>query len=140
MTAPASRLKLTRPEPPEAIVLDAVLTYLALDRRVAWYARVNSGAGKLLRRNGQPSQFIRFAWVGAADITGQLMDGRRLEIEVKRPSGRVSPEQAAFLAKVQAAGGVACVARGIEDVQECLNSALAGRPAPLPYPKAADAF
>jgi hypothetical protein len=36
-------------------------------------------------------------------------------IEVKTPTGRVSPEQRQWLEAVQAAGGIAGVARSVED-------------------------
>lgn len=39
-------------------------------------------------------------------------------VELKRPRGRVSREQCAFLDAVAAAGGVAVVARGEEDIPE----------------------
>jgi hypothetical protein len=113
--------KLTRPEPAERIVLASVLEALALHPKVAWAVRMNTAAGKLAYRNGETSQWMRFGFVGAADITGQLKDGRRLEVEVKRPSGRVRPEQAAFLERVNEANGVGFVARSVEDVWEVLG-------------------
>jgi hypothetical protein len=113
--------KLTRPEPCERIVLASVLEALAFHPQVAWAVRMNTAAGKLAYRDGSTSQWMKFGFVGAADITGQLVDGRRLEVEVKRPSGRLRPEQAAFLERVREANGVAFVARGIEDVWEHLG-------------------
>ena len=38
-----------------------------------------------------------------------------LSIEVKTPTGRIRPEQQAWLETVQAAGGIAGVARSVED-------------------------
>lgn len=119
----SARLRLSRPEPTEADVLATVLTYLELLRRqgkVIWYARSNTGAGRLMRRDGTAGQWLRFGWPGCPDILGQLPDGRLLAIECKRPSGRVRPEQAAFLAKAQAGGAVAAVVRSIEDVDRVL--------------------
>jgi dihydroxyacid dehydratase/phosphogluconate dehydratase len=38
-------------------------------------------------------------------------------IEVKTPTGRIRPEQQAWLATVQGAGGIAGVARSVTDAQ-----------------------
>jgi hypothetical protein len=40
-----------------------------------------------------------------------------LSIEVKTPTGRLRPEQRQWLDAVQAAGGIAGVARSVEDAQ-----------------------
>jgi hypothetical protein len=45
-----------------------------------------------------------------------------LAIEVKRPSGRVQPEQRAFLDKASAGGGLAFVARSVSDVWDRLGT------------------
>ncbi len=47
--------------------------------------------------------------------------GRFLAIEVKRPGGKVSPEQERFLERVRAAGGIGLVAYGIDDVIDGLG-------------------
>ncbi len=63
---------------------------------------------------------------GSADLIGwrtitvtQAMVGTRLavftSIEVKTPTGRVRPEQQAWLAVVQGAGGIAGIARSVDD-------------------------
>jgi hypothetical protein len=111
--------RLTRPEPREADVLGAVLTALAYHPRVAWANRMNSGAGKVLRKGGV-SQFMRWGFPGCPDVLGQLRDGRVLACEVKRPSGSTSREQEAFLDCVRKNGGVAVVARSVDDVLEAL--------------------
>lgn len=111
-----SRFRLRQPEPSEAIVLRAVLKALAYHPKVAWQERLNSGAGQLAFSDGSRSQWIRFAWRGAPDVIGQLTDGRLLAIEVKAPSGRVRPEQQAFLDTVRKWGGCAFVARSVDDV------------------------
>lgn len=84
--------------------------------RVVWWARMNTGSGQIMRRDGGASQWIEFGFRGCPDILGQLDDGRLLAIEVKRPSGRLRPEQAAFLSRAGAAGACAFVARSVEDV------------------------
>ena len=117
-----SRFGLKAPEPSEAIVMRAVLKYLRLRKdRVAWVERLNSGAGQLAFADGARSQWMRFAWRGAPDLLGQLTDGRILCVEVKAPSGRLRPDQEAFLNVVRCQGGVAFVARSVNDCKEFLG-------------------
>jgi hypothetical protein len=117
-----SRFRLKAPEPPEAAVMSAVLKYLRLRKdRVAWVERLNSGAGQLAFADGARSQWMRFAWRGAPDLIGQMTDGRILCVEVKAPSGRLRPDQQAFLDVVRKQGGVAFVARSVDDCKEWLG-------------------
>ena len=57
---------------------------------------------------------------GVPDILG-VWQGRFLGIEVKRPSGIVSPAQEAFIANINKAGGLAFVARSVDDVIDHLG-------------------
>ena len=117
-------LKLRATEPSEAQILNSLLRFLALDRRVAWAKRMNVGASVIEGKDasGKPTRrFVRFAWPGCSDIIGQLADGRFLAVECKAAHGRLSPDQAAFLDQVNAAGGLAFVARSIEDAQKELG-------------------
>jgi hypothetical protein len=70
---------------------------------------------------------------GSADLIGWRtvtvtpdMVGRRLavftSIEVKTPTGRLRPEQQAWLGVVRSAGGVAGVARSVSDVEDLLSN------------------
>jgi hypothetical protein len=43
-------------------------------------------------------------------------------IEVKTPTGRLRPEQQQWLNAVQAAGGIAGVARSVEDAQRIMTA------------------
>lgn len=120
--------RLTRPEPKEADVLSAVLTCLSYHPRVVWHARMNTGAGKIVRgRKGQQtvSQFLRWGFPGCPDVLGMLQGGTLLACEVKRPSGDLTPDQRAFLQKVREAGGVAIVARSVDDVVAALRQEVA---------------
>ena len=69
---------------------------------------------------------------GSADLIGwrtitvtQAMVGTRLavftSIEVKTPTGRIRPEQQAWLEAVQKAGGIAIVARSVPDAELALS-------------------
>lgn len=54
---------------------------------------------------------------GIPDIIGIIgKTGRLLAIEVKKPGGRVSPEQTVFIADINARGGFAFVAYSVDDV------------------------
>lgn len=124
MATSPDRLRLTRPEPTEADVLASVLQYLELarrQRRVVWYARTNTGAGRLVQRDGTPGQWMRFGWRGCPDVLGQLPDGRLLALEVKRPSGRVRPDQQAFLDLALSAGAAGGIVRSVDDVHVLLG-------------------
>jgi hypothetical protein len=81
--------------------------------------RVNSGAfagshnGKkwFVKLNSEP---------GCSDLLA-CYRGRFVALEVKRPGKKATPEQESFLAAVEAAGGLAAVVTGIEDVQQLLD-------------------
>lgn len=110
--------------PTEHAIQRSILTYLAIDRRIAWYRRFNTGATCLESRDAEGKssrRFVRFAFPGCADILGHLVTGQFLAIEVKRPSTGPSDEQAAFLAQVNRAGGLAFIACSVEDVQAALD-------------------
>ena len=104
---------------PEAAALVEVLKALRTHPAVAWAERMNTGAAKVGNR------FIRFGWPGCPDVLGQLKDGRFLAVEVKAQAGRLRPEQALFLARIRAAGGVSFVARDCRDVLRTLGEAQA---------------
>jgi hypothetical protein len=116
MTKP---LRLTKPEPTESAVLSGVLRALKVHPRVAWAQRMNSGAH--VTGEGKTRRFVRFGFKGCPDVIGQLVGGRALYIEVKRPSWRVSPDQKAFLEYTAKHGAVAFVARSVTDVWEALE-------------------
>lgn len=61
--------------------------------------------------------------VGTSDLIGwTLVNGQAIftAVEVKRPKGRPTREQAAFLNAVIAADGIACVATSIEDLRQAI--------------------
>jgi hypothetical protein len=47
--------------------------------------------------------------------------GRFLAIEVKRPGNKASPEQQQFIDTINEAGGLAFVARSVEEVERALD-------------------
>lgn len=60
----------------------------------------------------------KFCLRGTSDILGVMPNGRFLAIEMKGPKGRATQEQLAFISKVKRQGGVAFIARGIEDIDK----------------------
>jgi hypothetical protein len=113
--------KLTRPEPTEGAVLNMILTALKIHPKIVWFERMNSAAGKLIYPDGNTSQFMRFGFVGMPDILGQVVGGRLLAIEVKKPSGRVSDDQQEFIDLANKHGAIAFVARSVADVLSVLD-------------------
>jgi hypothetical protein len=95
-----------------------------------WAGRlVSNQAGRVTLQDARP--LIAGLCTGSSDLIGWRsievtadMVGRRLAVfaavEVKSATGRPTEQQRAFLAAVQDAGGVACVARSVEDAQRAL--------------------
>lgn len=100
---------------PETRVKDAVMALLENHPRVAWVERINSGASM---RHGI---FVRYSFKGCADAIGQMKDGRFLAVEFKAGKEMPTPEQHRFLVKVRENGGVAFVARSIDDAMHELS-------------------
>lgn len=125
---------------PETDVVGAILKYLALVRGVcAW--RMNSRVITMPGKGGRPRP-VRFGGVkGMPDIQGIWSRecpftirtacwlcnatgfvATPFYIEAKRPDEkRVRQAQEAFLTRVTAAGAIAFVARGIEDVAKVIR-------------------
>ena len=61
---------------------------------------------------------VHFSIPGAADLTGILGNGKRLEIECKTATGRQSEQQIAFGNMITKQGGIYVVARCVEDLGE----------------------
>jgi hypothetical protein len=110
------------------------LSGMASEQTIQQHIRIacSTGATRLFRNNtgtlrdqhGRPVSFGLCK--GSADLIGYRsititpdMVGQQvavfLSIEVKTPTGRIRPEQQAWLETVQAAGGIAGVARSVED-------------------------
>ncbi len=89
-----------------------------------------NNTGTLKDANGRPVQFGLCK--GSADLIGWTtrtitpdMVGQQVavftSIEVKSATGRLRPEQRQWLEAVQAAGGIAGVARSVEDAQSLID-------------------
>ena len=116
-----AKFRLKALAPTEHQTQAAILRYLAISPRVAWARRINTGAVKIPAPGGK-DRFVRYGFPGCSDIIGQLTDGRFLAVEVKSPTGRATEAQGAFLELVRINGGVAVLARSIEDLTPLLES------------------
>ncbi len=94
-----------------------------------------NNTGTLKDSNGRPVQFGLCK--GSADLIGwkrvtvtEEMVGTQVavftSIEVKTATGRLRPEQQQWLDAVQAAGGIAGVARSVEDAATLLRDVAQG--------------
>lgn len=69
---------------------------------------------------------VVYGFKGAADYTGIFTgSGRRLEVEFKSPTGKLSSDQERFGGMIRAAGGVYIVARSVEQFWEAINAEIA---------------
>jgi hypothetical protein len=124
------RAKLDRPKverkasgkPLEKDTLKAIMELLHRHPKVGKVWRQNSGTFKM--GYGESQRYVRANTAkGMADIMGILKDGRTLAIEVKSPTGLVKPHQYEFLEAIRNAGGMAFVARSVDDVINQLGRA-----------------
>lgn len=84
----------------------AVVERLNVMREVAWCHKFNTGH----LRSPDGKRVIRFAFVGCADILGQMASGEFLAIECKVGKDKPTDDQRAFLERVDRSGGCAgCV-------------------------------
>jgi hypothetical protein len=117
----------------EADVLRGCLDYLRLRGLVAFRCNT-TGVYDPARKAFRSFRGLR----GVSDILGVLprtldVGGRRvrvgvfLGVEVKRPGGRLTPEQEAFADAVRKAGGISLVVHSVGELAEELER-LEGRP------------
>lgn len=110
---------------PEAKVNKAIASELKASY-VKIYWRNNSGAVVVGKNDDR--RFLQFGVPGSSDWIGQVpMSGRLLAIEAKRPyirgvqaRGKLTEDQAKFLAQVNADGGVAICVDNAEVVRKVL--------------------
>lgn len=88
-------------------------------RRFARAETVRVQPGDVLIRNARPLE--AGLCKGSSDLIGWGPGGRFVALEVKTPTGRVTPEQRQFLDAVTAAGGIGEVVRSPEDAIAALR-------------------
>lgn len=99
----------------EAELVHAILARFGADPRLRIW-RANTGVAFDAK-----GRAVRFGVPGAADISGILRGGRRIEIEAKSPTGRQSPQQRVWQAMIEAHGGLYVLARSVEDVEKAVD-------------------
>ena len=101
-------------EPPkkvsESAILKACLHYLQIRGIECW--RANVGAVKI----PGSERYVRFGKKGMSDIQGYLDDGRAFFCEVKSATGKLRPEQVAFLERAERCGCKVVIARSVDDL------------------------
>lgn len=101
----------------ERDIQSQVTDWLTL-KGIFWY-RQNTGA--MTRDYKGRRRFIRFGARGAPDIVCCIR-GKYVAIELKRPGGRQTSEQAAFEANLKLAGGIYILGHSLEDVVRALDN------------------
>ena len=102
---------------------------IALSHGPTRLLRINAGVawqGTVIERTPQRLVLarpyaIRLAAPGVSDLIGWTEGGRFVAIEVKAPRGRLTDEQAAFIELVRRSGGLAGVARSVDDARGILE-------------------
>lgn len=97
----------------EGPLVKVILDYLCYQKGKFW--RSNTGAAVIDGKNCY-KRFVRFGTPGAADITGIIPGGKRVEIEVKGEKGRQSDDQKAFEEMICSHGGIYILAYSVDDV------------------------
>lgn len=111
---------------PEGLVKKAICEWLRLAYPALMFWLNDSKGTWDPRRKIFLKKNSRFDLNGVSDILGILAPwGVLVAIEVKSKTGRLRPDQAAFLAWVKRAGGIAIEARSIEDVDRGIKEWLA---------------
>lgn len=113
---------------PETRIQNRILLALS-DAGCTVWRNETAGAwmGKQIHREGDQvtlnnARMMTFGLaVGSSDIIGITPEGRFLAVEVKTPKGRASKEQLRFIEAVNNAGGIAGIARSVEEALDLLR-------------------
>lgn len=103
----------------EKVIENSILSFLKRNNIYCWK---NESVGIFDQKKGvyrRKNSIHRMN--GVADILGILRGGKFLAIEVKSLRGRITEEQTAFLSSINAEGGIAFVARSIDEVAKQLG-------------------
>lgn len=73
--------------------------------------------GTFDKRSGRYLRGSRLYRTGVSDIIGILDSGKLFAIEVKSEKGRVQDNQKLFLSEIKAKGGLAFIARSVDDIE-----------------------
>jgi len=104
------------PTPSESDIQKTIMAYLKAHPSVCWVARFNSGT---METDGRYTAFNTLK--GCPDLMGMLKGGHFFGIEVKSKTGKPTQAQDDFICKVLGGGGLAGIARSIDDVDKILG-------------------
>lgn len=107
-----ANFKLKKQEPLEKEIQSVILDYLKMKGIFCW----KEHSGGIPIQQGNSFRMMPIGLSGKADILGIMKDGRFLAIEVKRPSGVLTDAQVEFLFNIKKNGGIALVARSLDDI------------------------
>lgn len=102
----------------EKQIQNSILEFLLYKKIFCWR---NNSVGLFDPTTGGYRKPGHYTILGVSDILGILDDGRFLAIEVKAKAGVVSENQKVFMKNILDKGGIAFVARSLENVQEQLK-------------------
>lgn len=105
----------------EKQIQNNILSFLKIKGVLAWENQ-SVGIFDPIRKVYRKKQGIHRK-VGVSDILG-IHDGKFLAIEVKALKGKPTPAQIIFLDEVNQHGGIAFIARSIDDVAKKLGIAI----------------
>lgn len=105
--------------------MDAVRLTLGADAGVVLF---RNNVGMAEHWDGAAVVRVRYGLApGSADLVGLLApSGRWFALELKTPSGRVTPEQTQWLSLVRRMGGFGAVVRSVDEAKAAVVRARAG--------------
>lgn len=87
----------------------------------AWVGKVAHKTGQQVTLTG--ARLIKFGLtVGSSDLIGLTASGQFFAIEVKTKTGKASKEQINFIQQIRANGGLAGIARSVEQAKGIINN------------------
>lgn len=101
----------------EKQIENQILNWLEWKNIYAWKTKTTATFDRRSNRFLKPSKLYR---TGVADVIGCLPNGRIFAIEIKSKKGRLQDNQKIFIEEITKRGGLAFVARSIEDVEKGL--------------------
>lgn len=119
--APRTASAIAASKPLEAEILKSILHYLRDHPAVRWVARFNSSMMAIDDNHGQTRYVRSSSQRGLSDILGMLKGGKMFAIEAKRAGQKPMPHQQQFLDLIKDGGGLAGVARSIEDADKIIS-------------------
>lgn len=102
---------------PAQLLTRAVTDYLTAAGVYHWR---NSSGGMYAGTADGRGRYVKFGQPGVSDLCA-LVNGKFFAIEIKAGKDQLRPSQVKFLEDIEAAGGVAVVARSVADVESAVK-------------------